>query len=1076
KLIAEKTGYPDDMVEPEMELEEDLGIDTVKQAEMFGIIRTKWDLPREEGVRIQEYSTVNKIADYILDRLKSGTSSHPVSQQLVDADPGGSTFDSMPGRRLSVQLIDAPKINVEKKSLAKKKFVVAGVSNQFTDDLLASLEKRKAKLIKFVDLKKINTPVKIQNELSEVTTDGLIYIEPTTTRSNKHTLSARVLFALCKTIEFAEEPFILTINNSDSAFGFNSKVAPITGSITGFTKALAREFSRGSVKTVSCSNPELAITELCAGDGTVEVAFDKHGTRKVFVSQELPITKIDNPFTPDENDLIVISGGAQGITFEITKKIAENYKPKIALLGRTTLPSNITDISNLDESGLATLKEKMVTDMKLTHEKVTPVMMQKEWSKITKAIAVKKAIEILEQNGSSTRYYSLDVVDKESTSKVIQQISQDFGQEITGLIHGAGLESSKLIANKKFDDFNLVYNVKAIGFDNLVDSLNLKTLKFITCFSSVAGRFGNAGQVDYSAANDYLSKSCWQLRARGIHATSICWSAWAEVGMATRGSVMKVLEYAGVTPLSIDDGVNAFINELENGQDAEVVIAGKLGFLLETPLPFVKVNQKNFPLIGSIKRNFDGSILTERLFSLENDLYLNHHRFDEIPYLPGVMGLELFSELAKLIYPKKTLIRFEDVNFASAVKFKNDQPRTLKARLTYDLESPAISLESDFVKDGVKIGEPRTHFNAKLIFGKKTEKTIPRMKLKSGNLIDNSKLYEILPHGSLFQILKDVNGIDKEIISKTAKPKSKQFAWEIKGFTSKPLAIEAAFQTMGLLDAVKSNKMGLPFGIKTLQFYNSKEDPALVRGTKIAVTEYGSLYNFEVVSKTGQIILDAQGYATVHVDFGVNLTNIDEIRLNRIKRLFNLTAGTILEITDVKGIKTLVENDKNVLTSFLHPDEQVKFSKFTVEKRKYEWLSGVIAIKTALQKLMPDVAFNKIKIEKNELGKPYIKLGSKSKPIHLSITHSNGYAVGIINPTKNTGIDLEVIEKRSASIIDEVLSPKEQDFLKQQQNDLTDELLTKIWTAKEAATKVLGVGLNIDLHDLIVSKLQEIKK
>ena len=72
QLISEKTGYPVEMIEPNMHLEEDLGIDTVKQAELFGLLRNQFNLPREEGVRIQDYYSVNKIAEYLSSRLGAG--------------------------------------------------------------------------------------------------------------------------------------------------------------------------------------------------------------------------------------------------------------------------------------------------------------------------------------------------------------------------------------------------------------------------------------------------------------------------------------------------------------------------------------------------------------------------------------------------------------------------------------------------------------------------------------------------------------------------------------------------------------------------------------------------------------------------------------------------------------------------------------------------------------------------------------------------------------------------------------------------------------------------------------------
>ena len=47
--VAEKTGYPADMLDPELDLEADLGIDTVKQAEMFAAIREAYDIARDDN-------------------------------------------------------------------------------------------------------------------------------------------------------------------------------------------------------------------------------------------------------------------------------------------------------------------------------------------------------------------------------------------------------------------------------------------------------------------------------------------------------------------------------------------------------------------------------------------------------------------------------------------------------------------------------------------------------------------------------------------------------------------------------------------------------------------------------------------------------------------------------------------------------------------------------------------------------------------------------------------------------------------------------------------------------------------
>ena len=44
-LVVEKTGYPKDMLDLDLDLEADLGVDTVKQAEMFAAIRAALQHP-----------------------------------------------------------------------------------------------------------------------------------------------------------------------------------------------------------------------------------------------------------------------------------------------------------------------------------------------------------------------------------------------------------------------------------------------------------------------------------------------------------------------------------------------------------------------------------------------------------------------------------------------------------------------------------------------------------------------------------------------------------------------------------------------------------------------------------------------------------------------------------------------------------------------------------------------------------------------------------------------------------------------------------------------------------------------
>ena len=60
-IVADKTGYPQDMLELDLDLEADLGIDTVKQAETFQAIREAYSIPLQEGISLRDYPTIASV-------------------------------------------------------------------------------------------------------------------------------------------------------------------------------------------------------------------------------------------------------------------------------------------------------------------------------------------------------------------------------------------------------------------------------------------------------------------------------------------------------------------------------------------------------------------------------------------------------------------------------------------------------------------------------------------------------------------------------------------------------------------------------------------------------------------------------------------------------------------------------------------------------------------------------------------------------------------------------------------------------------------------------------------------------
>ncbi|OYT45834.1 hypothetical protein B6U90_02330 [Thermoplasmatales archaeon ex4484_6] len=68
RIFSEKTRIPIDMIDIDADMETDLGIDTVKQVELFGASRVAFDLPKDEGVNLRDYPTLRHVIRYVIQK------------------------------------------------------------------------------------------------------------------------------------------------------------------------------------------------------------------------------------------------------------------------------------------------------------------------------------------------------------------------------------------------------------------------------------------------------------------------------------------------------------------------------------------------------------------------------------------------------------------------------------------------------------------------------------------------------------------------------------------------------------------------------------------------------------------------------------------------------------------------------------------------------------------------------------------------------------------------------------------------------------------------------------------------
>ena len=125
KMVAEKTGYPEDMLDIDLDMEADLGIDTVKQAELFAAMREYYGIAQQEGIQLKDYPTIRHCINFALSNAggKSAaavTPAAPVAQPAPAAVEAPAAPATAPAVTPAPAVVEAPKAAPAAPKLAKK--------------------------------------------------------------------------------------------------------------------------------------------------------------------------------------------------------------------------------------------------------------------------------------------------------------------------------------------------------------------------------------------------------------------------------------------------------------------------------------------------------------------------------------------------------------------------------------------------------------------------------------------------------------------------------------------------------------------------------------------------------------------------------------------------------------------------------------------------------------------------------------------------------------------------------------------------------------------------------------------
>ena len=67
-IVAEMTGYPPELLDLDLDLEADLGVDTVKQAEVFAAVRERFEVERDDTLPLRDFPTLAHVIGWVRDK------------------------------------------------------------------------------------------------------------------------------------------------------------------------------------------------------------------------------------------------------------------------------------------------------------------------------------------------------------------------------------------------------------------------------------------------------------------------------------------------------------------------------------------------------------------------------------------------------------------------------------------------------------------------------------------------------------------------------------------------------------------------------------------------------------------------------------------------------------------------------------------------------------------------------------------------------------------------------------------------------------------------------------------------
>ena len=1043
RWIARRTGYPQDSITPEMRLRDDLNFDSIKVGELVINLARKLQVSAPSNTREFANSTLEELLNILAKNEEAGADGLNVISR--PAGESGSAFSGW-ARTFQVEYRLAPLEddilqNIPRPDTA---LIIGASGNERTEVIAGKLNE-----IGFATLRADFDSLDFITEPDAITLMVML-LEP-----------ADTLFSQCRpdafearTMKWMESLFTIhkwlaenRRTGLDNIKGIILRPAQTDNDITrdissgaAFLKSLRLEYPEADLKWVEIPQKwpaarwsETLVAEMTRSARRSWFAYTQDGLR--FTDGVGPRTdKAGDRVGYTNSDVMLVTGGAKGITFELASALAAKHGMKLGLMGTSSA----------------------------VEESETTGEMSENFRRLKKL-----GIEYL--------YHQCDVKNPAAVKSAIHAIRKQLGP-VTVILHGAGMTRPQSFIQMDREDFRNCVRIKVSGLYNLLQAVDISILKSVQALSSVLGRTGMAGQVDYTLANAWLdgaldsfARSC-----PSIHCFTLGYSVWAEAGLGKKAGSVETLAATGVVPIGTSQGVEAYLALAENWTAAvNFITTGRLTPELDAVLYHLpeKVNGRFLEKISDYYPQTE--ITSEAAVSHNTDLYLPDHVFEGTAMMPGVIAIEAMTQAAALCAGSSELPVLRDISFNRPLIVSEDRKVALRIHaLVKENEDPGVAVSVDLRSENDDFASE--HFTMTALFDHGTADSAKGIDPASipGPLDLDLEEFKPLPlfQGKLFQHIVSIRQRDVGIRGITEIRTPHQAAYfgndfDIATATPAPAMRDAFLQSAGLV----LSQMCLPVSIGEIIFHRQPApDSPLFCVTEILKEENGvHTTRISIYDATGEPVETLENVAFAAIgdtdeqevpdETGLSLSSFGET-LDHLPEHFPHIMSSVRNI----------EVQNNSYTE-ISPEDKQRMAGQVGPARLDTALANLIAVRRAAVRyarvyLGLQVEAALITLAHHPDGKPKLKISDPSLAdafagIDISLTDHADLSIALIGPSP-LGVDLEVIEKREPDTWRKLLGRQGYDLARQVAElccEPFDMAATRIWTILEAGIKTGSV-------------------